>query len=131
MKNEKDIALLGVPNICFSRVEIETEHYNKKKRKKYKKQRIKRGFDDTELWNLDNTMARFIYPRLKVFKKNLHGHPHNMKDITEWEKIIDKMLFSFKMIIDDPDELITNEKLNRKVDKGLKLFGKYFRTLWD
>ena len=32
-------------------------------------QRRRRGFDDRELWSLDYTIARYVYPRLKVFNK--------------------------------------------------------------
>jgi len=31
---------------------------------KWSKQREKRGFDDTELWNLDVTISKFLVPRL-------------------------------------------------------------------
>ena len=30
-------------------------------------QRRRRGFDDRELWSLDHTIARYVYPRLKAF----------------------------------------------------------------
>ena len=32
-------------------------------------QRRRRGFDDRELWSLDYTIAKYVYPRLKVFNK--------------------------------------------------------------
>ena len=32
-------------------------------------QRRRRGFDDRELWSLDHTIARYVYPRLKAFNK--------------------------------------------------------------
>ena len=32
-------------------------------------QRRRRGFDDRELWSLDHTIAKYVYPRLKVFNK--------------------------------------------------------------
>ena len=34
---------------------------------RYRDQRDARGFDDTETWSLDNTIARFIGPRLKRY----------------------------------------------------------------
>ena len=32
-------------------------------------QRRRQGFDDRELWSLDYTIAKYVYPRLKVFNK--------------------------------------------------------------
>ena len=32
-------------------------------------QRLTRGFDDRDLWNLDRTIAKLIVPRLKIFIK--------------------------------------------------------------
>lgn len=40
-----------------------------KNMKKWEKQRYKRGFDDTELWGLDYTIASFILPRLIAFRE--------------------------------------------------------------
>ena len=38
--------------------------FSKTLREKYKIQRKERGFDSTELWNLDTTLLRFLLPRL-------------------------------------------------------------------
>lgn len=35
--------------------------------RKFRKQRKKRGFDDTETWSLDTTFAQFMAPRLKRY----------------------------------------------------------------
>ena len=35
--------------------------------KKFKKQKSKRGFDDSEIWNLNETIAILLIPRLKRF----------------------------------------------------------------
>ena len=36
---------------------------------KFTKQRLERGFDDSETWNLDLTIAKFVLPRLESFKE--------------------------------------------------------------
>ena len=46
-------------------------------------------------------MAKFVYPRLKKFKKENIGFPHEFKTIDEWNEILDKMLFSFKVLKED------------------------------
>ena len=45
------------------------------KLEKYKKQRDERGFDDTETWHMDRTIALFIIPRLKKFIELNNGIP--------------------------------------------------------
>ena len=37
---------------------------------KNKYQKITRGFTDEEIWNLDNTIAKWLLPRLKYLKEN-------------------------------------------------------------
>jgi len=86
-------------------------------------QRRKRGFDDSELWSLDDTIIRFTLPRLKAFR-NLHngsgpmGYPaglaedfgiykaddvgnvtqeQNDKAYNKWLEILDKMIESMEM----------------------------------
>jgi len=130
-------------------------------------QRLTRGWDESETWSLDYTVARFIIPRLKFFRDNLHGHPDRTpsgKPLTfeGWQEIIDKMIFSFEHIADeswedkfympDPDipedapmfdengQYISRLKdfdkkgymaVQKKIDEGIKLFGLYFRHLWN
>lgn len=77
-------------------------------------QREFRGFDDTELWNLDNTITRFILPRLKAFR----GHRIN--------KDIDEMIEGFELnLLDFPDKIQRD-----KITNGLILFRKHFFNLW-
>lgn len=81
-----------------------------------------------ELWNLDITIAKFIYPRLVIFRKeNIECYPGNLKSYKQWEEILDEMIWTFQAIqtINNCDE---NE--NKRINKGLKLFAKYFRSLW-
>lgn len=61
-----------------------------------------RGFDDSVTWGLDEEIARFIVPRLEVFKSLTNGIPtEEFKSIEDWYKVLDKMIFSFKAIRDD------------------------------
>ena len=60
------IKLEVLNNINFS---VADEVYEKDlaTREKYKQQRFEQGFDDTETWHMDRTIALFIIPRLKKF----------------------------------------------------------------
>lgn len=86
---------------------------------------LKWGFHPSEIWNLDYTIASFSLKRLKKLKENLGGFPMGFESIDDWEKVIDKMIFSFTQIIED--DLQNDEK----IEEGLLLFGKYFRALWN
>jgi len=58
------IKLEVLNNINFS---VADEVYEKDlaTREMYKQQRFEQGFDDTETWHMDRTIALFIIPRLK------------------------------------------------------------------
>lgn len=100
--------------------------------KRYAKQRKKRGFDDTETWSLDGTIADFVYPRLKRLKKLNTGYPSTLKSIKEWENILDKMILAFKHLRDDNicNSIESERKRQEEIAEGLKLFAKYFQHLW-
>ena len=113
-----------------------------------------------ETWNLKTHLASCIYDSLLQFK-NLErtSCPSDISPET-WEEYLDKMLFSFKEISrnykNDPlkihvkdknlSDIFTEEfssksertlvmseskKYFDKIQEGLKLFSKYFNSLWD
>ena len=84
-------------------------------------QRRRRGFDDRELWSLDHTIARYVYPRLKAFNKfsKMSMAPCFFADEekTDWDgpdwavakknqkDVYDKMEQAFFYILDDGESL--------------------------
>ena len=103
------------------------------RRSRWYRQRKKRGFDDRELCNFDHTIAKFVLPRLLSFKENKIVYPADLT-MEMWDNILDGIIYSMQAICDewagadmDLDFFISNDK---KVRKGLKLFGEYFRNLW-
>lgn len=94
-------------------------------------QRHTRGWDDSETWSLDHSLAKMIAPRLKQFKRIKAGAP---SDITEeqWEAILDEMIEAFEWFGSDdrwnygPDH---NDKL-KKAQKGVELFAEWYTGLW-
>ena len=68
------IKLEVLNNINFS---VADEVYEKDlaTREMYKQQRFEQGFDDTETWHMDRTIALFIIPRLKKFIEVNNGIP--------------------------------------------------------
>lgn len=82
-----------------------------------------------EIWNTDNVLAQLIVPRLQAFKElDKHGCPQDFKDMREWNNAIQKMIDAFDLM-----KYVHNlsEGEQKTVDKGMRLFCKYFRYLWD
>lgn len=97
----------------------------------FKKQRLERGFDSSELWSLDCTIAKFIAPRLKAFKEvSCEDHPGSLT-VKEWQDILDAMIEGFEIYPDHFNWAQEEQEANwKKVDKAMKLFHKYFFNLW-
>ncbi len=118
-------------NICFS---CANEVSDKERQKKYKEQRMTRGFDDTECWNLDITFSLFIIPRLKVFKELNDGYPARYHSIEEWNKILDEMIEGFELHSNkfNWDTADANEENGNmaKAKKAIRLFQENFFDLW-
>lgn len=88
-----------------------------------RKTKIKISHDD--VFSLDCTLAIIIHKSLKEYKKYNNGTPANIQE-KEWNSILDKMILAFK-IMKKGGHIGTNYP---EVDEGLKLFCKYYRTLW-
>lgn len=94
------------------------------------KQRAERGFDDTELWNLDSTIAKFIHPRLVRFHETNICHPGNMTP-EEWDAILRQMIFAFEFLASDDKYMMHDDPAWSKIDEGLKAFATYYGHLWN
>ena len=129
---ENKVDTYGIENVNFSLIERDDDRWEL-----FKQQRLERGFDDSELWNLNDSIARFIYPRLKAFSEDTISYPIGLTP-KKWERILNDMVLAFKLIIeDDEDEngnLLPKEVIDenlKKIKKGLNYFAKYFLSLWD
>lgn len=116
----------GIKNVNFSLIKPDDERWEE-----YKKQREERGFDASELWSLDMTVARFIIPRLEAFIDDTEGYPPDMSP-DEWYKILHDMLSAFQLLADDnlPFGKEEADKREETIRKGLDLFVEYFQHLW-
>jgi hypothetical protein len=101
------------------------------------------ALDRWDTWNLDVTLAKIILPCLKQLKETNHGVPdvedsdvpHELRESRDlwfmrWDWVLGEMIWTFDFIAyhnyDDPEESIQD-----RIDNGLRLFGKYYRDLWD
>lgn len=92
-------------------------------------QRLTRGWDDSDLWNLDNTLAKLILPRLRRFRDVASGYPADLERDAQWKTELAKMITAFETIADD--ERCYSPQEQAWVQEGLDLFAKRFRSLWD
>ena len=87
------------------------------------------GFNPSETWSLDYSIAKFVLPRLKYFKKTSKGWPAIFKTQEDWFVEVDKMILAFEMMLNDWD-WDTNKSKIKKIKLGLDSFRKYFNNLW-
>ena len=90
-KKSKDYLQLSIKpealnNICFS---VAEDVYEKdlERKEQYRQQRFLNGFDDTETWHMDRTMALFIIPRLKRFMEVNNGIANGETEESYYEKL--------------------------------------------
>ena len=62
--------------------------------------KVKIRIDEYDTWNMDKTLAMIIVPMLIQLKKTTHGYPPDLTE-EEWNKILDKMIWSFREILED------------------------------
>ena len=99
----------------------------------------KEGFSEEEFFNLDYSLALYIYGRLRYFQDNcLKGCPMNMS-MEQWNSIIKKMIKAFRLYIEKGETDYTVNEIERKIisknktkqiNYGMRLFIKYFGCLW-
>lgn len=123
----------ALDNICFS---VADECYKKDPNtlEMYKKQRTEQGFDDTETWHLDRTIALFLIPRLKKFVEVNNGIPSDETEESYNEKL-KFIVFAFENYYAtnkyyesvDNDE---RQKLTDDVKKAVEYLSKLWFELW-
>lgn len=94
-------------------------------------QRMIRGWDDSDTWSLNTTIAEFVYPRLKRFIEIRASIPIGMTG-PEWDEILNKILFAFGLEVFDMCEKKQNVAGEIEINwaeywKG----GDYYRECWD
>lgn len=89
----------------------------------------KDGFVPAEFWNLDHTLAMFIYSHLCYFRDNCNvGIPSGFTK-ESWDKTLDDMIRGFKLLL-TTDEYKRTKTQNKHIKYGLRLFVKYMGALW-
>lgn len=106
---------------------VPTKRQREARRKRYVRQQKEWGFCDAELWNFYMRIVGFILPRLDRFRKmSRMGYPATLSE-KRWDKILDQMILAFKTL----KKGVFTERESKTVQRGLDLFAKHFRDLWD
>lgn len=102
-----------------------------------------------DLWHVDITLAKIIYPTLKELLKRSHGCFHvDTEDLPadgrfvavhageadgllqkRWKWVLEEMIWTFKSI-SKKGCTAYNDEQKAKIANGLRLFGKYYPFLW-
>lgn len=119
-KKKVDVKYLGIPNVCFSLTK--KSDYREKK---FSRQRMTRGFDESETWSLDSTICEFVLPRLKLYREIIGKTIINHGGF--FQKV-DKMIVAFELLGKDWTERTARE--TKKIREGLGLFAENLEALW-
>jgi len=117
---------------------------------KYGWQKYKRGWSDEDVWDFDSYLTGIIIPALKRLKENHVGCPGDLWDekvknneCHKWQEILEEMIQGFKACeeIDKPSwikggfrrevDIKRLDVLEKKYKRGMELFCRYYRNLWD
>ena len=107
-------------------------------------QKIEVEIHDYDTWSADCTMALVIAPLLHKFKEcggldAIHstdaedfpgvGDDKETHDADRWRACVEEMIWTFDRIV-EKDCAPEDPETDDRIDRGLRLFGKYFRGLW-
>lgn len=121
-RKKYDPKYIDVPNICFSLTDKDD-----KREKEYKKQRLKRGFDDSETWSLRDTISVFILPRLKRYREIIENFIVNNDELYE---DCDKAIRAFELVARENGALIWTKEEEKEYEIGIEAFHRVFLRLW-
>lgn len=96
-----------------------------KRQEKWEKQYNERGFDDTCTWSFDDTLIRFITPRLKRFLEI----SEEITQADEFHADVRKMLEGFEFYMSGKFNDCDMEH-NKVLDESFALLAKNHRGLW-
>ena len=98
----------------------------------FKKQREENGFDDTETWHLDKTLALFLIPRLERFIQVNNGYPGGETE-ESFNKKLNFILKSFKEYYNGENDEVSLELEKERLinaNKAVAILGEIWFDLW-
>lgn len=108
----------------------------------HKNQRAEQGYSEWDFWNFHDYHSWMMINVLERFKTG-NGYPAELESMDEWVKILDQMIDGFKAHTDisemtgydnkpkDMSYIEWQKPLLKRYKRGMKLFTKYYGSLWD
>ncbi len=120
--------------------------------------RGKRGWGNSDTWNLDGYLSDVIKGSVLHLEKHIHGYPCGLKSMRQWSSVLKKIAWTFEVAKKIGDEWLyipskehTRKHYNAikkqfksckhlhimtkteslKYEEGWKLFQEYYQNLWD
>lgn len=112
---------------------------------KYAFQRMERGYDDIELFNVDWCFIPRYVNILKDFRNTTFTYPSELNSVDEWYEILDEMIHCLEMSDEEyvvkhlsegmpkgfiPDDNSVNDIMERNKNRFFELFSEWFYSLW-
>lgn len=118
------------------------------RRIKYGHQRIKRGYCDEDVWNIDYWFYRVAVPMIDQHRRTKHGIPNCIADkyrdaegnldeeaaLAEHDRILRRMIWLFRE--SDPEtskggKYKGEAYMDKCKDMAFSMFSEWFHSLWD
>lgn len=116
-----------------------------------RKRKVEVKIDSYDTWNMDYTLALIISPMLKQLRDNNHAYlmvddgdaPQSLGEKERGDYVMNELIWTFNQLSDPDEELKFYDEEKRLFDRegydvnqeriknGLRLFGKYYQSLWD
>ena len=97
---------------------------------KYFFQRLIMGYDDSELWNMDLSFYRWLYPRLKRFAEVSDTYPSQYKNIEEWKGEISRIVKLLEKIVIEEHFFEVDASIDKDKQEVLDWFHDNIDHLW-
>lgn len=119
----------------FTKQEL-LEPQNKKRKKKWIKQRIKRGFASCDLFNFDSFLLHILINGLQEFAQDIDTYPTDFNSLEEWQQylfnvrqdFVDALVYS-QTYTDHYEENI--QKSYKALSDGFDKLKQHFFGLWN
>ena len=86
-------------------------------------QYIPRAYDSRAIYDMFDQMQQPEWD-------DLHENEFQ-RQVKCWDWMMDEMIWAMEQVIDEDIDRITDTKYQDRMANALKLFGKYYRSLWD
>lgn len=96
-------------------------------------QRVFKGYDDRWTWSTYSMLTDTMIKALSGLKKCHYGYPSRLKNNKEWNQVLRDIIKGFKAAekISGTFNAKKIKAWDKDFQKGMKLFVKYFFSLWD